>query len=214
VARRRVGLGISRLPHRRSEHDLSGVSADERQVPPPPGLSRPSKSLDFVDECPEISIGALDARCSWYLMPWSHSVLFVRRNNFKTTAPLLLKNPSDLGVNSSATIEPAGRDLGRTAGPMGASAEAGGEGTDVTDATSTDGLRWLRPRASRSDNAGRRPPEMRRSRQLKALGCAERSDNLCLATDVFCSCDNSENNKTTRDRLVEDDYMVKTLATG
>ena len=24
----------------------------------------------------------------------------------------------------------------------------------------------------------------------------------------------SENNKTTRDRLVEDDYMVKTLATG
>ena len=122
MARRRVGLGISRLPHRRSTI-CRGVSADERQVRPPPGLSRPSKSLDFVDECPEISIGALDARCSWYLMPWSHSVLFVIRSNFKTTAPLLLKNPSDLGVNSSATIEPAGRDLGRTAGPMGASAE-------------------------------------------------------------------------------------------
>ena len=198
MARRRVGLGISRLPHRRSTI-CRGVSADERQVRPPPGLSRPSESLDFVDECPEISIGALDARCSWYLMPWSHSVLFVIRSNFKTTAPLLLKKPSDLGVNSSATIEPAGRDLGRTAGPMGASAEAGGEGTDVTDATSTDGLRWLRPRDVRSDNAGRRPPEMRRSCQPNAVGCGGGPDNLCLATDAFCSCDNSENNKTRLD---------------
>jgi hypothetical protein len=36
----------------------------------------------------------------------------------------LLKNVSDLGARSSATIEPAGRDLGRTTGPMCASAEA------------------------------------------------------------------------------------------
>ena len=45
------------------------------------------------------------------------------------------------------------------------------EGTDLTDATAVDGLQWLRPRDVRSDNAGRRPPQMRRSRQPKAVGC-------------------------------------------
>src|SRR5215831_17589570 len=58
----------------------------------------------------------------------------------------LLKNLSDLGVPSSATIEPAGRDLGPTTSPVCASAEADGEGTDLTEATTADGLRWLGPR--------------------------------------------------------------------
>jgi hypothetical protein len=110
-----------------------------------------------------------------------------------------LANLSDLGGPSSATIKPAGRDLGRTTGPMCASAEAGGEGMDLTDATAADGLRWLRPRDVRSDSAGRRPPEMRRSCQPKAIGCGGGPDNLCLATDAFCSCDNSENSKTRHD---------------
>jgi hypothetical protein len=71
--------------------------------------------------------------------------------------------------------------------------------TDLTDGTAADGLRLLRPRDVRSDNAGRRPPEMRRSCQRKAVGYGGGPDNLCLATDAFCSCDNSENNKTGRD---------------
>jgi hypothetical protein len=77
------------------------------------------------------------------------------------------------------------------------------------------GAGLLRPRAVRNDSAGRRPPEMRQSRQPKVVGCGGSPDNLCLATDVYCSCGNSENNKTTRAvwRLIEDDYMVKILAT-
>jgi hypothetical protein len=98
----------------------------------------------------------------------------------------LLKNLSDVGVRSSATIEPADRDFGRTTGPMCASAAVDGEGMDLTDATAADGLQLLRPRDVRSDNAGRRPPEMRRSRQPKAVGCGGGPDNLCSATDAFC----------------------------
>ena len=97
----------------------------------------------------------------------------------------LLKKLSDPGVCSSAKIEPAGRDLGRTTGPMCTSVERGGEGTDFTDATAADGLWWLRPRDVRSDSADRRPPEMRRSCQPKAFGCDRGPDNLCLATDAF-----------------------------
>jgi hypothetical protein len=69
-----------------------------------------------------------------------------------------------------------------------ASAEAGGEGTD---ATAADGSWWLKPRDVRNDSAGRRPSP-------KAVGCRGGPDNLCLATDAFCSCDNSENNRTRR----------------
>src|SRR6516164_7293743 len=95
-------------------------------------------------------------------------------------------------ISECATIEPAGRDLGNTR-PMRASR------TDLTDATAGDGFRWLRPRDVRSDNAGRRPPEMRRSCQPKAVGCGGSPDNLCLVTDAFCYCDNSENIKTRLD---------------
>ena len=35
--------------------------------------------------------------------------------------------------------------------------------------------------------------------QPKAVGCGGGPENLCLATDTFCSCDTSENNKTGRD---------------
>jgi hypothetical protein len=82
---------------------------------------------------------------------------------------------------------------------MCASVAAGGEGPDLTDGIAVDGLRWLRPRDVRSDNGGRRPPEMQRSCQPTEIGCGGGPDNLCLVTDAFCSCDNSENNKTKRD---------------
>jgi hypothetical protein len=96
----------------------------------------------------------------------------------------LAQNVSDLGVRLSATIEPACR------------AEAGGERTDLTDGIAADGLRRLRPRDVRSDNAGRRPPEMRRSCQPKAVECGGGPDNLCLATDAFCSCDTTKQSNT------------------
>jgi hypothetical protein len=95
---------------------------------------------------------------------------------------------------------------------MCASAEAGGEGTDLTDATAADGLRWLMPRDVRSDNAGRRPPEMRRSCQPKAVGCGAGPDNLCLATDAFCSCDKRKLEKTmTKDPIFPEEELLNEL---
>ena len=46
---------------------------------------------------------------------------------------------------------------------------------------------WLRPRDVRTDDGVRRPREMRRSCQLKAVGSSEDSDSLYLVTDEFCS---------------------------
>jgi hypothetical protein len=58
---------------------------------------------------------------------------------------------------------------------------------------------WLRPRDVRTDDGVRRPREMRRSCQRKAVGSSGDPDSLYLATDAFCSDDNNENNKTKRD---------------
>jgi hypothetical protein len=43
---------------------------------------------------------------------------------------------------------------------------------DLTDATTAEVLQWLGLRDVRSDNAGRRAPETRRSRQPKRLDAA------------------------------------------
>jgi hypothetical protein len=58
---------------------------------------------------------------------------------------------------------------------------------------------WLRRRDVRTDDAVHRPREVRRSRQLKAVGSDGGPDNPCLMTDAFYSYDNSENSKTKRD---------------
>jgi hypothetical protein len=56
---------------------------------------------------------------------------------------------------------------------------------------------WLRPRDVRTDDAVHRPREM--SCQLKAVGSRGGPDNLCLMTDAFYFCDNSENSRPKRD---------------
>jgi hypothetical protein len=58
---------------------------------------------------------------------------------------------------------------------------------------------WLRPRDVGTDDGVHRPREMRRSCQLKAVGCRGDPDSLYLVTDAFCSDDSNENNKTKRD---------------
>jgi hypothetical protein len=59
--------------------------------------------------------------------------------------------------------------------------------------------RRLRQHDVRSDGAYRRPPEMRRSCQLKQVGRGEEPDDPCSVRDAFCSCDNSESSKTKRE---------------
>ena len=60
-------------------------------------------------------------------------------------------------------------------------------------------LLWLRSRNVGTDDGVHRPREMRRSCQLKAVGCRGDPDSLYLVADAFCSDDSNENNKTERE---------------